>query len=264
MAKMTLLDLVQSILNDMDSDEVNSINDTIESEQVSVIVRDTFRAIIDNRNWPHLKRLVQLTASGDTSKPTYLTVPENVKEMLYLAYNKQKEGETRRRYEELTWLDPDDFLRYVNGRNDENTNTNVVTDPSGIELLIMNDRQPTYFTSFDDEVLVLDSYDQSVDDTIQESKTQARAVVAPSWEHVDEFIPDLPEEAFTALLEEAKSRAMFRLKQVQDPKAEQEASRQQRWLSRKAFVVKGGIKYPDYGRRTRGYSNRRPNLDKED
>ncbi|MNE83170.1 hypothetical protein D3C80_1799620 [compost metagenome] len=41
---------------------------------------------------------------------------------------------------------------------------------------------------------------------------------------------------------------MFKLKQMADSKAEQEARRQQTWLSRKAWRVAGGIKYPDYGR----------------
>lgn len=42
MAKRTLLDIVQEILNDMDSDEVTSINDTIESLQVANIVRSCY------------------------------------------------------------------------------------------------------------------------------------------------------------------------------------------------------------------------------
>ena len=41
---------------------------------------------------------------------------------------------------------------------------------------------------------------------------------------------------------------MFKLKEVQDIKSEQEAGRQQRWLSRKAWTVNGGIRYPNYGR----------------
>ena len=249
MAKLTLLSLVQSILNDMDGDQVNSINDTTESEQVAVIVRDTFRAMIDNRNWKHLNKLVQLTSSGDTNFPTYLTVPENVKELLALNYDKRKTGVTRKEYKEVKYMEPDDFLRFINNRDNDKANIEVVTDPSGVELLILNDTAPTKFTSFNDVTIIMDSYDSAVDGTIQESKTQAMAVVSPGWTHADTFIPDLPEEAFTALLEEAKSRSFNALKQIGNSKAEQESTRQQRWLSRKGWAVKGGIKYPNYGRK---------------
>jgi len=96
--------------------------------------------------------------------------------------------------------------------------------------------------------VVFDSYDIAVDDTLQESKVQAQGYVFPLWTTSDSFIPDLPEEAFTLLLEEAKSRASLKLKQVQDVKAEQEAGRQNRWLARKDWRVHGGIQYPSYGR----------------
>ena len=42
MAKMTLLAMVQDILNDMDGDEVNSISDTVEAEQVAQIIKTTY------------------------------------------------------------------------------------------------------------------------------------------------------------------------------------------------------------------------------
>lgn len=246
--KMTLLDIVQDILNDMDGDVVDSIDDTVESEQVAQIVKSTYYSIINNRNWPHTKQAITITQSGGTARPTYVTVNEDIKELLYINYNCAKNGETRKLYTKMKWLETDDFLRVTNNRNNDNSNVDVIQDVSGIELLIYNDRAPTYFTSFDDETIIFDSYDITVDSTIQASKMQAEAYVIPSWTHSNTFIPDLPSEAFTALLEEAKSRAMFKLKQTNDVKAEQESRRQQRWLSRKAFTVKGGVKYPNYGR----------------
>ncbi len=42
MAKMTLLEVVQEILSDMNSDNVNSINDTIEAQQVVQIAKRTY------------------------------------------------------------------------------------------------------------------------------------------------------------------------------------------------------------------------------
>lgn len=247
--KLSLLEIVQDILNDIDGDEVNSIDDTFESQQVAQIVKSTYFAMISNRNWPHTKRLISLEASGDVSYPTHVTVQSAIKEMISINYNKVRDGETRKRYEQVRWIDPDDFLRHTNRRNSDADNIDVIVDYSGVELLIRNDVHPTYYTSFDDSVLVFDSYDKSVDDTIQESKIQARAYVIPEWVPDDDFVPDLPEEAFSALVEEAKSKASMKLRQIQDAKAEQEAGRQQRWLSRKSWRVHGGIQYPDYGRK---------------
>lgn len=247
--KMSLIEIVQDILNDMDSDEVNSIDDTQESAQVAQIVKSTYFALISNRNWPHLKKGISLEAPGTTATPTHMKLSDNVKELSFINYNKARDGETRKKYQSVSWVEPDDFLRATNRRNSDEANIDIIIDPSGIELLIRNDQAPTYYTSFNDTHVVFDSYDSSVDDTLQESKVQAQGYVNPIWLPEDDFIPDLPEEAFTLLLEEAKSRASLKLKQTQDVKAEQEAGRQNRWLSRKDWRVHGGIQYPDYGRR---------------
>lgn len=249
MAKLTLLDMVQEILSDMDSDEVNSIDDTVESEQVATIVKSTYFAMMSNRNWPHLRRSIQLQASGDSSKPTHMKVQDEVKELCFINYNKAKSGETKRRYSEITYLEPDQFIHKTNQENSDSSEVEIIVDYGGIELLVRNDKAPTYYTSFDDENLVFDSYDSVVDSTLQQSKVQSQAYVIPSWTTSDSFIPDLPDEAFTALVEEAKSKAQFKLRSVVDEKSEQEAARQQRWLSRKARRVNNGIKYPDYGRK---------------
>lgn len=262
---MTLLDIVQDIMNDLDTDEVNSIFDTVESQQVAQIVKSTYYAIISNRNWPHTKRGISLEAPGSTATPTHMKLADTVKELCFVNYNKANNGETRRRYDAVKWREPDDFLRYLNQRDSDQDNIDIIQDPSGIELLIRNDLAPSYYTSFDDSTLVFDSYDSSVNDTLVSTKVQANGYVIPSWSMVDEFIPDLPDEAFTLLTEEAKSKASVKLRQVEDPKAEQEAGRQNRWLSRKAWRVEGGIQYPNYGRNTQKYqsnfdkNNRKPN-----
>lgn len=245
---MTLLELVQDILNDMDSDEVNSIDDTVESAQVAQIVKATYNAMMSNRNWPHQKRLLSLTPSGNETLPTHVTMQEEIKEMVSVKYNCTKLNETRKFYKPIYWIEPDDFLRISNARNNNDQNIDVIVDDNGVELLIRNDQAPTYYTSFNDNTLIFDSYDSQVDDTIQASKIQAMAYIMLPWTHTDSAIPDLPSEAFTALLEEAKSRCFVKLKQQTDPTAATEARRQQAWLSRKAWRAAGGVKYPSYGR----------------
>ncbi len=251
MAKLTLLEIVSDILNDMDSDEVNSITDTIESQQVAQIVKTCYFEMITNRNWPHLRKLVQLESSGQLSKPNYLQLPVGTKELVFFKYDKLTATNPKSRIEEVKYKEPDSFLRMISGRDSTLSTVTSVIDFSGTKLLTLNNTAPTYWTSFDDEYLVTDSYDNTVDSTLQKNKTQCLAYIDPVWVHSDSSIPNLPSEAFPALLEEAKSTAFLSVKQMANQKAEQKASRQQRWLSRKAWRAKGGIEYQDYGRKGR-------------
>lgn len=251
MAKMTLLEIVQDILNDMDSDIVNSIDDTIESQQVAQIVKTCYHEIINNRNWPHLRKLIQLDAVNDLTKPTYLKIPNEMKELVFFKYETQKDDVTKIEQKEIRYKQPDAFLRYISQRNSDNPQTIEVVDFSGVRLLINNNAAPQFWTSFDDLHIVCDSYDAAVDDTLKQSKTQALAYMEPVWEHVNDAIPDLPSEAFSSLLEEAKSTAFFSLKQMVNVKSEQKANRQKTWLSRKAWRAHGGVQYADFGRKGR-------------
>lgn len=246
--KMTLLEIVTDILNDLDSDAVNSIDDTVEAQQVAQIVKTSFFEMIGNRNWPHLKKLVQFEASGSLQKPNYLRIPDRTKEISYVMYDCRKDGETSSREKEIKYCSPEDFLRKVSIRT-VSDNTVEVVDFNSVKLKIVNNKAPEFYTSFDDKYLVFDSYDSEIDDTLKKSKSSGLAYLAPVWEHVDDAYPDLPEEAFPALLEEAKSTAFLVLKQMPNQKAEQKASRQQRWLSRKAWRVNGGVTYKIYGRK---------------
>jgi len=249
--KLTLLEMVQDILNDMDSDNVNSIDDTVEAQQVAQILKTCYHEMMTNRNWPHQRKLVQLEALANPSRPNYLYLPENVKELETFSYDKRKFGEVDPRIDVVKFKEPDDFLRYVSLRKESNDNVIPVTDFSGSTLLIINDTAPTYWTSFDDTYIITDSYDAGVDTTLRKSKTQCLAYVYDSWVHEDDAIPVMPASAFSGYLEEAKSTAFFVIKQMANQKAEQKASRQQRWLSRKAWRAHGGVRYEDYGRKSR-------------
>ncbi len=249
--KMSLLEIVQEILNDMDSDAVNSIDDTVESQQVANIIRSCYNEITSNRNWPHLKKIIQLESSGDLAKPNYLVLPELVHQLEFFKYDKKKSTQTRSLIEDVLYKDPWDFLQYISSRNSDNTNVTQVVDFSGTTLLILNNIAPTYWTSFDDNYIVTDSYDNLVDDTLKKSKTQCHAYMTPEWHHLDSAIPNLPADAFALLIEESKSTAFFTLKQMTNQKSEQKAARQNRWLARKDWKAHGGVRYDNYGRSAR-------------
>lgn len=251
MSKKTLLKLVQDILSEMDSDEVNSISDTVESLQVANIVKTCFEELITNRNWPQHRKIVQLEAANDVTKPNYLKLPDSLKELSMFRYECQKFGDTKTTLRDVKYLEPHQFLQIVSLRNSDSSLVETVLDFSGSKLLVINNVSPTYWTSFDDTYLVTDSYDKDREATLQRSKSQALAFIIPTFLLEDDYVPDLPIDAFPLLFEEAKSTAFVTLKQSTNPKAEQKASRQNRWLSRKAWRAAGGVSYDDYGRKSR-------------
>lgn len=249
MAKFSLLDIVQDILNDLDSDEVNTIDDTVEALQVAQIVKTTYFAMMSNRNWPHLRKPVHLIPTTNLAQPTHMYVDEEIKELCFVNYDCRDTPTSRSKWREMKWVEPDEFLRRTNQYNELESNVTKVQDASLIDLTIRNDVHPTFYTSFDDKTLIFNAYDSSRESNLESTFVQAMAYVMPTWLSTDSFVPDLPDEAFIALIEESKSRASMKLRQVADQKSEQEAQRQHRWLSRKAKRVGRGIKYPNYGRR---------------
>lgn len=249
--KQNILKMVQEILSEMDSDEVNSFDDTIEAQQVASVLRSCYIEMIANRNWPHLRKLTQLESINDPTRPNYLKLPDNTKELIFFNYYKFKEDGAEPQSQKVRYLEPEHFLQFTNGRNWNADHVERVTDVLGTTLLIHNNQAPQYWTSFDDRHIVCDSFDRAVDDTLKASKTQVLLYTDPVWVHVDTFIPDLPSEAFPALIEEAKSTAFITLKQSVNQKAEQKAARQQRWLSRKAWSAHGGVVYSNFGRKGR-------------
>lgn len=247
--KLTLLDIVQTVLNDLNGDAVNSIGDTEESEEVVRHVESVFRNLVSRTEWPSHRRAVRLVPYSDSSYPTHMKVEERYKRLCFINYNKAKVGDNRKLYREVKYLPPDHFLVKLNGRNSEQPHTEIIKDPSGIDLLIQNNKAPEWFTSFDDENLVFDSYDGEVDSTLQSSKVQSQAYIIPSFEYRDDFVPDLPAEAFSYLVEESISRCQFKMRQFQDIKSETESQRQSRRLSQNNFVVRGGVSFPNWGKR---------------
>lgn len=250
--KLSLLEMIQDIASDMNSDTVNNISDTVESAQIAQIIKSTYYELHANRNWPNTRQLMQLDSSGTLSRPTHMKLPTSIKQLdsAEIKYNKQKLGEDRRRYQDVHFLYPDEFLDMVNNRDSSKSTVDIILDLNGVELMIFTDRHPDYCTSFDDEWIVFDSYDIDVDSTLQNSKTQVIAYSTPEFKMENTFIPDMPVDGFPLLLAEAKSRCFVSIKEMANEKVEQSAQKQSRWMSRKAWRAQGGVRYPDYGRKS--------------
>lgn len=245
--KMTLLEMVQDILSDMSGDYSNSIGDTEESLQIAQIVKSTYDEMMSRREWPHLMRVLPLQSYGSNDLPTCLIIPDNIRQLAWINYNKRMPTDTDDKFEAVNYLEPRRFLQWCNSRT--GANTFVMTLPDGITVKIAIDSPPTYWTSFDDRLVFMDSYVQTEESTLQGRNSQCEATVYPQWSMENDFVPNMPAHLFPALLSEAKSTCFLVIKKMANEKAEQQSLRQQRKMSLSSWKAAGGIQRPNYGRK---------------
>lgn len=235
MAAMTLLQMTQSILSALDSDPVDSIDETVEAVQVADLVKEAYFDLMSQRDWPFLFQLGNLTGLGDTSNPTKMFIPANYNKIKWVKYNKK----------EIEYITPEEFKHLIDSRTVEAGKV----DANGYVL----NADPLYWTSYDDVYITFDGYLSTTESSLQGSKTAIYGTVAPSWTHVDSFTPSIPEKFFPTLLAEAKSQAFVNLKQQNNAREERKAQRGRVIMRNEAWRNENGeIKYNtkvNYGRR---------------
>lgn len=240
--KQTLLEITQEILSDMDSENVNSITDTVEANQIAQIVKRAYYNIVSTRVIPEHGELLKLTAASDSDYPTHFYYPDHVKKIDKVWYQ-NSEGI----YREVKWLDPLDFLCKTDTHSEDYVS--VADKNGGTSLRIHTKKNPTYYTSFDDNWIVMDSFDDTLDTTLQTSKVRAYGMKIPQFSIEDDFVPDLDDELFPYFVNEAKSTAMSLLKGGSDPKVEQAARRQKSFMQNDMYKTARKRPLSNYGRR---------------
>lgn len=216
--KSNLLQIVQSILSDMDSEDVNTISDTVEAQQVASVVEDTYFNIIAARDIPEHNKLIPLVSLSNNAKPTHFTYPARTKQLMRVDYNIGTASVPD--YREIVYVEPLVFI----DRMDE-TAKKVTTVDQSVELFVGNDKDPSYYTSFNDNHIIMDAYDASVEASLAANKTRAFCAIYPTFSQTDAFEPDLDKTLMPLLLAEAKSACMSLFKGGSDPKVEQSARR---------------------------------------
>jgi len=242
--KRTLLQIVQNILSDMDSEDVNSISDSIEAEQIASVVRDVYYNMVSTRMIPEHQELVKLVSLSNSARPTHFQVPDSVKRIDFIRYNVSTTSDTE--FKEIQYIEPLLFLTL----HQDGDNITTVYDVNGnTPLLIRNDQMPTYYTSFDDLHIVMDSHKSDTDQILAQNKTQALGHKIPTFTISDNFTPDLDEVLFPYLIAESKSTCFSLFKSGVDQKIEQAARRQKSYMQSDMYRVKKENKRPYYGRR---------------
>lgn len=285
---MTVLQLTQSILSSLDSDEVNSISDTVESLQVARIIQNKYYDILARGDLPEQEQLLKLTPSTDDTKPVLMYVPDGVSRIDWIKYfdssiaDSQQEDQfgsyshdlntdlnstpsnldsSAAGYKYVTILPIRQFLDYINKFNPSDSDVGTFTfteNNKDFTFYYKNDHQPNYCTVIETQFVIFDSYNNTLENTLQESKVMAYGQSVTPFQLIDSFVPDLDDNQFPLLLNEAKSLAFYELKQMPHMKADQEVKRQWNVVQKnKAITNKPGYfdQLADFGRvpRTGGY-----------
>lgn len=360
MAEQTLLEMTQNILAALDSDQVNSISDTVESDQVARIIQNKYYDILSRDNIPEQEMLMQLTSSGSASTPTLMYVPEGVTNIQWLKYfdsnpsdgmdasqfgafshglntditetfewsttsvtsnsigtgaktftvasglditagdaalatastssmagtvtsysgttlvlsitattgsgtytawsivNSTADSVPGYRY--VTILPIEQFLDMVNRFNTSEDDVGTFTFTESGNSFTFNyksDTQPKYCTFIENYYVIFDSYDEDFDSTLQASKTLIFGSKVTPFVLSDSHVPDLDDNQFPLLLNEAKALAFYELKQTPHAKAEQEIKRQWSTVQKKKAVVNKPAYFdqlPNFGRYPRSFT----------
>ena len=210
MSKPTLLDLTQRVAVFCNAGSVNSINDTRESLQIATIIKETFEDLVMRSEIRTTQTLLQLQSVSDLEKPTHLLMQTEVLTVDLLKYKKE-DGTLS----DLIYKNPVDFVEDSLHVDPFREHMQTVTDYTGIVFNVYTNREPRYWTIFEDgdkEYVVLDAYNKEFEDTIQGIHVVAYGKILPEFKLEDSFIPPLSTQQFPVLLSRAKVAAAKELK----------------------------------------------------
>lgn len=286
--KYTLVQMVQDIMSNMSSDQVNSISDTPESLQVATIVRQKYFDIINRLELPDHDQLIQFEPSLDLTSPVIMYMPDGVTDVKWIKYfdsnintaisatasttrnneingifpaeNVNEPPLTPPGYKHVMILSNRQYIDYINAFNpsDFDVSTFLFEDTSNkfdgaYTFYYKSDRTPMYCTVISNYYVIFDSYDNTQDTTLQASKVMAMGSVIPQFLMEDTFIPDLTEEQFGLLLNESKALAFYELKQQPHALAATEVQRGWSSIQKQKSVVDKPSYFdqtPNYGRKS--------------
>jgi hypothetical protein len=212
--KLTLLQVINYYNDHTDGFRISTIDDTIESQQIASIAEKVFYDLnndVFGNN--HLESLIQLEALADNTRPNYLKLPDDALDIKNdtVLYNISTDI-TEIDMQEITYLTPLEFLNKIGSKKVKSTNQ-IVTDFNGYRMTIDNNKAPQFYTSFDDEHLVFDSFNSTVESTLQQSKNGIITQLQRSFVKSDGYVIDFPEWFHMTYLNQVMAEASAALRE---------------------------------------------------
>lgn len=215
--RLTLLRVVQDVSRYMQGFDIDSVYDTDESTDIAYICERMYYHLVqrfNNIGWTG--GIGTLESVGNIDLPNYLRIPDNVQKIqdARIQYNRARsEDNAMVLYHDIKYLPPQQFLDRQLGLSDAIPETQIVSDPSGVQFLVRTNKAPNYCTSFDQEFLVFDSYDKEEDTTLQQSKSRIEFTSEEAFLIQDNFIIPIPSDLSTLYTDLCIAEASTQLRQ---------------------------------------------------
>lgn len=194
--KETLLEMVQDMLAAIEAENVTDVGDTEEADMCVRIANRAFATIATHKRWRHFRTFDRLDTTANvnemrTKNGVYAIDPYNI------YYDGQR----------VEYVDPKEFMHRTIARN---TSDSTITEVNDIKII--NNANPTFFTTDDDEILRFDAV-PNINDGLAGSDTRCLVWKMPTQRlSAAEEIFDLPAVVFPALKDLCMSIAMNELK----------------------------------------------------
>ena len=215
----TLIEIINDMLRATRSHPVSSWDDTDESRSCAYIVRRQIDNLLPKYNdVTKVNKIRELTPKSDLSFPTSFVIDVEIEDIEWIKY--KVDG----KYRIVTYCTPEDFLSRADMLDTTQTYATTVAINS-VDVPIYNDRDPKYWTSFNNSDILMDAYDSTVDSTLQQSKSQAYVREPFTFVFSNTFVIPLDRSMLATLKEECISSATVEFKGMVNPKAEYQARR---------------------------------------
>jgi hypothetical protein len=246
--KRTILKLVQDLGEGINTDEIDTLDETEEVVRIQNILEQTVKEILDRKTWEFMKDKVrQLDVRTDATQLNTLLIPDDVILIKCLRY-KDDQG----KFYNVTYLQACDFIKKIQSRTSTDTDIDIITNSDGVELLVRNDIVPRYWTSFDEETITFDAYNLATGSGNLIADSVIIADVMPVTDFTDPTaVLNIPERMETLVFNEALTTCNYRIRQTRDPRADRVARRQGISLRENEHKTKKDKKVRRYGRSTR-------------